>query len=124
MRPYWFIILLLIPSVVFAASVELQWGGNTENDLAGYKIYYKQSDGVGFNVYSTVIVRKGPTTVNGVVRNLIYSRKHLFVVTAYNDAGLESAYSNIVAVGFPEAKVKAKKGRYRVVTIPITETSK
>ncbi len=86
----------------FASSVLLQWDPNTELDLAGYKVYYKADssvmpfDGIGATEGAAPIDVRNltKTTING----LDPSRAYNFAITAYNRAGIESSYSNIVTV--------------------------
>lgn len=86
-----------------AASVTLKWDINSEPDLAGYKLYYKtDSKSVMFNGKgaaqgdSPIVIKGniGVITVSGLDANCSY----YFAVTAYNTAGIESSYSNIVSV--------------------------
>jgi len=108
--------VLLILSIAFllivnparhasAMDVTLGWDGNTETDLAGYKIYYGPSHGGPYNGSgssegaSPVIVplslladRSEPSfTVHG-----LGDGTHYIVVTAYDAEGMESGYSNEV----------------------------
>lgn len=95
-------IVFLIATIGHAASVQLQWDPNTESDLAGYRVYYKADssalpfDGVeAVEGASPVDVHNITTvTINGLDPNHSYN----FAVTAYNTAGAESSYSNIVSI--------------------------
>jgi hypothetical protein len=109
----------------FASSVALQWDPNTETDLAGYKVYYKADspdmpdDGFGAIEGATPldVQNQTTTTVNG----LEPGRTYYFAVTAYNTAGLESSYSNIVveAIPLPDTSAPAVSA----FTIPANSTS-
>lgn len=83
--------VILLPSRIMAADVALAWNANTESNLSGYKIYYGTSSG---NLNNSVNVGKVTTyTVTGLPLGVTY----YFAATAYNTAGNESGYSNIVS---------------------------
>ncbi len=74
-------------------SVTLSWLANEEADLAGYKIYRGTvSGGYGSPI---AVLDKGATshTISGLENGTTY----FFVITAYDDSGNESAYSNEVS---------------------------
>ena len=88
------ILSLGIASTGFASSVNLQWDANTETDLAGYKVYYS-SDPATFSGTTPVDVQQQTTaTISGLDPTKAYN----LAVTAYNAAGQESSYSNIVTI--------------------------
>jgi len=59
------------------------------NDLAGYKIYY----GTSSASYDSVVSVTNPDLSEYFIKSLSVGT-YYFVMTAYNDAGVESAYSN------------------------------
>ena len=77
-------------------SVTLSWDANTEPDIAGYKVYWGTSSGV-YDQFS--VVSKTTTSVS----DLTVGGRYYFAVTAYNEAGLESGYSEEISaiVGSP-----------------------
>ncbi len=93
---------LVACSSSFASSVVLQWDPNSEQDLAGYKVYYKADssampfDGVGAAEGAAPIDVRNQTTIT--IDGIDPSRAYFFAITAYNTAGTESSYSNIVNV--------------------------
>lgn len=103
--------LLLITSTVFAMDVTLQWDANTEPDLAGYKIYYDMNSGHPYEgtgategdspvtIILTQDENSDPNLVEFTIRGLPDSGTKYFAVTAYDDQGLESGYSNEVNTG-------------------------
>ena len=96
MKPLILTLLYLIVSVcALAADVKLQWDANTESDLAGYRLYQK-ADSVVPPFTKVQDLPKGTTTAD--VTGLDSAHSYSFAVTAYNTAGLESAYSNIVTI--------------------------
>lgn len=86
--------LALFCSTVQASTVELTWTPNTEVDLAGYKVYYV-ADSTNFE-QAIIIDVKNITTY--AVTELDPLKSYSFVVTAYNTAGMESPFSNMVTV--------------------------
>ena len=96
MKPSILTLLLLALAVcAHAADIKLQWDANTETDLAGYRLYQKADSAVPPFV-KVQDIPKGTQTAN--VTGLDSAHSYSFAVTAYNTAGLESAYSNIVTI--------------------------
>jgi chitinase len=102
------IIFCLIATVASASTVILQWDANTETDLAGYKVYYSNTNvqpfvGTGaVEGASGITIAKGTTTAT--LSGLNPAKAYYFAVTAYNTSGMESVYSNIVVVpAFPKS---------------------
>ena len=79
--------------------VDFSWLPNTEADLAGYKIHY----GINQNGPYDLIVDVGnPSPVDGRIKGSVTGLSegvtYYFVATAYNEAGLESDYSDDEAI--------------------------
>ena len=89
------ILLLALAVCAHAADVKLQWDPNTESDLAGYRLYQKADSAVP-PFTKVQEIQKGTTTAS--VTGLDPAHSYSFAVTAYNTAGLESAYSNVVTI--------------------------
>lgn len=70
----------------------LTWDANTEPDLAGYKIYMKNSAAGPYSTPHVVLV--GPTTTYTVTN--LSPGTYWFRITAYDTSGNESAFSNEV----------------------------
>ena len=81
--------------------ITLAWDANTEPNLAGYKVYY-DSNGSG-EPYGGTGATEGDSPVDVgnvtefILHGLLDGEVHFFAVTAYNDEGLESGYSNEVS---------------------------
>ncbi len=75
------------------ASATLTWNANTEADLAGYKVYRGTSPGT----YGAPIAMLQGNVTSYVATGLQIGTSYYFVVTAYDTAGNESAYSNEVS---------------------------
>ena len=83
--------IMLISVSAGAAEVTLAWDANTEADLAGYKIYYGSASRVYEN---TITVDLTPQkVVTDLADGLVF-----FAVTAFDDQGNESGFSNEVSV--------------------------
>jgi hypothetical protein len=70
-----------------ASTATLNWGANTETDLAGYKIYVGTQSGV----YGAPIVLGKVNTYQAT--NLAIGTTYFFTITAYDNAGNESLHS-------------------------------
>lgn len=71
------------------AQVTVTWLPNTEPDLAGYRVYHGRASGsyeAFVSVADTVLVFRG-----------LSAGRHFFAVTAYDDAGNESGFSEEVS---------------------------
>lgn len=89
-----------------AAEVTLAWDANSEKDLAGYKVYYnpliggKYNEGAGAWEDSSLVDIPLEYLVdpnNPMVKLTgLEDQPYFFVVTAYNEMGNESGYSNEV----------------------------
>ncbi|HNU73548.1 MAG TPA: fibronectin type III domain-containing protein [Deltaproteobacteria bacterium] len=77
--------------------ISLEWNSNHEADLAGYKIYYGTAPR---NYTNSVIVRVSQEpqaeTTRYRLKGLTKNRKYYLAVTAFNQTGQESTYSNEV----------------------------
>lgn len=76
-----------------SSSVTLTWNANTESDLAGYRVYRATSSGA----YGAPIATIQGNTTSYIAAGLQFGTTYFFVVTAYDIAGNESAYSNEVS---------------------------
>lgn len=96
------LLMIWIAGNCHASDVILQWDPNTEPDLAGYRIYYKANsaelpfDGAGAVEGVAPIDVANQTTAT--VRGLDPGTDYYFAVTAYNASGMESSYSEIIAL--------------------------
>ena len=76
-----------------SSSATLLWNANTENDLAGYKVYRATASGL----YGVPIATLIGNVTNYVATGLQVGTTYFFVVTAYDSAGNESIFSNEVS---------------------------
>ncbi|MBS0184052.1 MAG: fibronectin type III domain-containing protein [Nitrospira sp.] len=76
-----------------SSSVTLTWNANTERDLAGYRVYRATSSGT----YGAPIATIQGNMPNYIATGLQFGTTYFFVVTAFDIAGNESAYSNEVS---------------------------
>jgi hypothetical protein len=90
-----FLLFLLFPLLIFNAhagpqSVTLAWDPNTDPGLAGYKLYY----GTQSRNYTNSI--DAGNQISYAALGLQAGTTYYFAVTAYDNQGLESDYSNEV----------------------------
>jgi hypothetical protein len=95
------LLFLHIGTTCFAREVTLAWDENPETNIAGYKIYYKTgTSSLPFNGWEasegTSPIDVGDVTT-ATLTDLDDYEVYYFAVTAYDTAGYESGYSNIVA---------------------------
>lgn len=89
-------LLCLIPTFLFASEASFVWTQNPENNLAGYKIHYGNTSGVYSNKIDVGMGTVIDDKVYGSIINLTAGTKYYAVATAYDNDGIESAYSNEV----------------------------
>ena len=95
--------ILAIAGIAQAATVQVTWNPNTEEDLAGYKIYYGTASGV----YGDPI---DVGNVTGHVMEITpqHGATYYFALTAYDTSGNESGYSAEATCFVPDG-VKPEK---------------
>jgi hypothetical protein len=93
------VIMIIFTQSAYATGVRISWQENTESNVAGYKVYYGNA---ASRNYDNVIDVGDITAVEiGDLENTTY----YFAITAYNDAGEESDYSEeIVATLAPNGQ--------------------
>ena len=110
------IILLSLPLVSFAKDVTLSWDASPSEGVTGYKVHYSVNTDQPF----PVILDVGNVLTAQVV-DLPDDTGYYFSVSAYDAAGFESVYSNIVySPGFaPPVAPAGLSGVTRVNNIDI-----
>ena len=83
---------VLLPLIFLNQTVIVQWLPNSEQDLAGYKVYY----GIASRSYSSSIPAGLSTQYS--ISNLQPGYEYFFAVTAYDTAGNESPLSDEVSI--------------------------
>ncbi len=73
-------------------AVTLAWDANTEPNVVGYKLHYGTTAGT----YDTTI-DVGNVTQYHIAGQLLYGTLYYFAVSAIDDVGLESGYSNEIS---------------------------
>jgi hypothetical protein len=97
------LILILVPSIVFALGVHVSFNKNTESDLAGYLVYCGTSSGN----YERIVGADLSASVD--MRGLDAGRTYYFAVTARDKSGNQSKYSQEVVITIP-AQVNTNTG--------------
>jgi hypothetical protein len=103
--------MLAFAAIATAADYTLQWDANSEADLAGYRLYYKEdpADPYVNHVELTTIDPGDPNYIDpadpapqytflGLTDGTVY----YFVVTAFDTEGFESGNSNEVHASAPQ----------------------
>jgi hypothetical protein len=83
----------LTVSAPATSSATLTWNANTENDLAGYRVYRATTSGTYGAPIATIPVGSITYQATGLISGTTY----FFTVTAYDTAGNESIRSNEVS---------------------------
>jgi len=101
---------LLIVTSAHAADLTLAWDANSEASLAGYRLHYKRvaDTAAGGAPYDGVGIAEGDSPISYPLADLddpqnprvsltgLSTGTYYFAVTAYDDIGSESGYSNEV----------------------------
>ncbi len=88
-------ITAMLSAPAWAGNLTVSWAANKEPDLAGYKIYYSSTSGN----YAQHVDAK--LALKYVFSDLTEGQTYYFVVTAYDTANNESAYSTEVSAQVP-----------------------
>ena len=98
--------VVIVAGYSFAGTVVLQWDPNTDSNLTGYKVYYAFTNvqpfsgtGATQGASGAIIIPQGTNTAT--LSGLDPSKPTYFAVTAFNNQGAESGYSNIVSITAP-----------------------
>jgi hypothetical protein len=97
-------LLAFVAGPLFGAQVTLTWDAATGQSISGYKIYY----GTASRNYTTFIDAKNVTSIP--VTGLQDGTKYYFAATVYNEAKVESGFSNEVTYTTPAASAPAPSG--------------
>jgi len=97
------VIIMLLPAIAFAATIQVNWNPNTEEDLAGYRLYVGTASGQ----YGE------PVDVGNVTGHVMeitpeHGATYYFALTAYDTSGNESGYSDEATCFVPDG-VKPEK---------------
>ena len=97
------VIIMLLPAIAFAATIQVNWNPNTEEDLAGYRLYVGTASGQ----YGEP-VDVGNVTGHAMQITPEYGATYYFALTAYDTSGNESGYSDEASCFVPDG-VKPEK---------------
>lgn len=117
-----FTILSFFLFCTFALAVEVgfTWNPNTESDLAGYRLYQSKVSGVYVKGVDTA-VSDIPVGTEGTVIQITRGGTYFWVLTAYDEYGNESGFSNEVSEYF-NFSAPANPGGLKTTTTKTTHT--
>jgi len=84
--------MIIVPGLIQASTIKLEWDANTENDLQGYKIYY----GTSSTQYTTTLTLGKVTQYT--ITDLDAGATYYICLTAFDQNFNESHYSNEIMV--------------------------
>jgi hypothetical protein len=90
---------LCIPGILCAAKLQISWNPNTESDLKAYRVYYGTTSGS----YSYVLDVGTNTSVQ--IDGFLDGYTYYIALTAYDNTGNESGFSQEVSIEIPEAQL-------------------
>ena len=95
--------IMVVSCCLFAAQIQVTWNANTEEDLAGYRLYVGKASGQ----YGE------PVDVGNVTGHVMeitpqHGATYYFALTAYDTSGNESGYSDEATCFIPDG-VKPEK---------------
>ena len=83
----------------FAYDITLVWDPNTEIDLAGYNLYVRVDNSLSYSFFDELTLDEvDPDNPQFMATDMENNVTYDFVVTAVNNAGEESDFSNEVSV--------------------------
>ncbi|MCP4253622.1 MAG: fibronectin type III domain-containing protein [Candidatus Scalindua sp.] len=85
------VILFISITKSFASQITLMWDASTENDIAGYKIFYGNSSGN----YNSIIDVSNQTSYT--ISDLVDGNTYYIALTAYDVRGNESGFSKEIS---------------------------
>jgi uncharacterized membrane protein YgcG len=98
----WFALFLLVWSALpaWCADLALLWDANSEPDIKGYGIYFKNTPDSEYILYGYMESQEfaDPGRPRMVVSGLEKGKSYYFAATAYDTEGLESGFSNSICV--------------------------
>lgn len=106
--------LFFFASSTQAIDLKLSWISNSETDLSGYRVYQGTAAGGPYTKLGEVLASSAPQFSWTVPPNT--EATEYFVVTAFDQAGNESGYSNEVSL-YVDNKAPAIPGGVQVIII-------
>ena len=122
-----FLIEILSPSLVYGLDVTLVWNANSEQDIGGYRIFYRQ-EGRPYDYNNpaweaSIDELQDPEDPGCTIENLDENTKYHFVARAFDTSGNESADSEEVTYTPPQnTSPTANAGPNQTVNEGVTVT--
>ncbi len=91
-----------LQTICFAGNIGLSWDPSSGANVAGYKIYYSSDSSTLPFIGTGAIEGSSPVDVHSLTTSTLTgldpNKTYAFAITAYDNTGLESDYSNIISV--------------------------
>jgi hypothetical protein len=100
------ILMMILPALATASTVEVTWNANTEADLSGYKIHLGTQSGN----YSTTSDVGNVTACD--ITNAVPGTTYYIALSAYNTSDLESTKSDEVSITVPVPDTNPPAGSF------------
>ncbi len=105
MKKYFYLLvflIILVPNLCFSASINLAWQESASSGIVKYRLYISLISGLyakGYDDNARVIIDSSSDCwTTATIEGLTPGLRYYFVVSAVNSNGLESDFSNEVAI--------------------------
>ena len=104
--------IVLCPVLTFAATIEFGWNANTEQDLAGYRLYQATTSGA---YTKGTFVAEIPKPAVAYSLAAVPDGTYFWVLTAFDETGNESDWSNEVTLRVDETAPAPPSGFWALI---------
>ena len=106
-----FLIISILGIPAHAFDITLAWDPNIEPDIIGYNLYSRENNSIAYNQIDYFSLDGiDPNDPQCIITDMVAGITYQFVVTAVNNAGLESRFSNEISVLNGRAYVTVSSG--------------
>jgi hypothetical protein len=81
-------------------NIVVEWNDTSDDDVAGYNLYYKKNGDAGFRKLNRKLLTENSATLSGLKVKVRY----FFMATSVSGDGVESDYSEITSEELPEGE--------------------
>jgi len=105
-------LLVFYPCLAFAATVDFGWDANTEQDLAGYRLYQATTSG---SYTKGTFIAEIPKPAVAYSLAAVPDGTYFWVLTAFDQTGNESGWSNEVTATIDETAPAPPSGFWALI---------